>query len=156
VGIVEVDGSLQRPTRHGYPDARSEVRRHVVAEFEKQYEELAISRCEVEARCIQIDYSRACVLKGLHGFFEGVQHRLRCRDIWVESAQPYARHAELSALQPVRVHELRVVGGNIRGTCLARSLPAQRDATRCGIAPVGGEALDDTQCCCRVGYRPFM
>ena len=124
MGVVEVDGGLQRPARHRHADARAEIRRHVVAEFEKQYEELAIGRCEIETRRIQVNHRGACRRELPHGSLKRVQDRLRRRDERVESAQPHTRHAELCSLQPMRVHELRVVRRDIRGTGLARSLPA--------------------------------
>src|SRR5713226_9801558 len=62
----------------------------------------------------------------------------------------------LAPWRAVRVHELAVVRGDVLGTGLARSLPAQRDAARRRIASVEAAALDDAQRRCRIGHRPSM
>src|SRR5260370_18208747 len=126
----------------------------MVAKTKERKRTRAAPRREVKARPIQVDQGGACRRKRFHRRLKRVQHRLGRRDERVESPQPYACHAEPCALEAVFVHELGVVGGDVRGTSLARSLPAQRHATRCWVAPVQAAALNDTQRCCRIRYPP--
>src|ERR1700676_1375335 len=109
MGIVEVDGGLQCAARDRHADTGGKVLGHIRLEFIEQDEELSIRRRESESCRIQVDNRCACVLKGLHSFFECIQHRLwRC---YVrETAQSRAGYTELCALKTIRVYALGIVG----------------------------------------------
>src|SRR5438067_1239477 len=53
--------------------------------------------------------------------------------------------ANAGALEAVRIDELRVIGGDVRGARLARSLPAERHAAGGRIAMIRGTALRHAQ-----------
>ena len=56
----------------------------------------------------------------------------------------------------MRVHELSVIGGNVGGTSLARSLPTERDTAGRGIASIVGAALNNPESGSGVSDRPSM
>src|SRR5205807_3900458 len=87
IGIVEVDGGLQRSARHRYADTGREVCPYVSAEVKAQDQEFAIGWWEGETCGIEINHGGACVRQRRHRRFEGVEHRLRCWDERIESIQ---------------------------------------------------------------------
>ena len=156
VGIVEVDGALQRPAshRHAARGSRREVFRDVVAEIEAEDQELAVGGWEVETGRVQVDHRCTCGAQCRESVFDRVHDRLRSRHERVESAQPRSSDAKARAAETVRIHELRVVGGNAslgvvararRRTRLARSLPAERNTTGCRIASIEGATLNGAE-----------
>src|SRR5437660_223853 len=79
------------------------------------------------------------------GCLKCVQHRRWCRNKRIESVQSYAGYADSRAAQPIAVDELGVVSRDVPGTVSARTLPSQRDAASCRVAPIKAAALDDAQ-----------
>src|SRR2546430_15631773 len=67
VGVVEVDGCLQRPAGNRYADAGGKVGSEVVLEVIEQYPKLASRGRESESCRVQIDDGRAGVAERLEG-----------------------------------------------------------------------------------------
>src|SRR5882724_3889035 len=82
MGIVEVDRGLQRPVRHRYGDAGSEVLRHIELEVVKQHQELAVTWRESEASRIEVDHGGTCRTQRRYCRLEGIEHGLRRRDVF--------------------------------------------------------------------------
>src|SRR5438105_11801595 len=124
IGVIEIDGGLQRSAGHWYSDTRREVRPHVSAEVEGEDEELAISRWKGEPCGIEINYSGACRGERFHSFLKRVEHRLRCWHIRIKTVEPGTSQTKSRPFEPFRIQKHGVIRGNIDRPGLACSLPA--------------------------------
>src|ERR1041385_5784279 len=130
MGIVKIDCIPQRPARHRHADAGGEIGCNIALKFVEQDEQFTIRRWEDEARLIEVNHSGAGSSERTHSSLERVEDGLWRRHIGVESVQACPSNTESRSLKTVRIQELRVIGGNIRGTGPARVLPSQGHASR--------------------------
>ena len=152
MGIVEINGALQRSACYGHAHTRGKVSAHIIAEVKEQHQEFAVGRSEGEALGIQINYGGACCGERVYCCLKCVQHRRWCRNQRIESVQSYAGYANSRAAQPIAVDELGVVSRDVPGTVSARTLPSQRDTASCRVAPIKAAALDDAQSSGRIRH----
>src|SRR5207237_10158924 len=100
-----------------------------------------VSRRELVAGFVEVDHGGAGRGERVEGMLDLVQHRLWRRHV-VEPSQANASDAEPCPLQPVRVHELRVVGRDVGWPRPASALPAERYAAGCWVAAIERPTLD--------------